>query len=63
MEKVKFECYIVEVKLGYRWYEFIEDGILLRVVLGYGEEVVIVNGNEYDEWGDIIEDVEFMIKM
>ncbi|WP_297474848.1 2-oxoacid:acceptor oxidoreductase subunit alpha [Thermococcus sp.] len=61
--KVKFERHIVEAKPGYRRYELTEDGISLRAVPGYGEEVVIANGNEHDEWGDITEDAELTIKM
>ncbi|NJE00946.1 2-oxoacid:acceptor oxidoreductase subunit alpha [Thermococcus sp. JdF3] len=56
--RVKFERYIVEAKPGYRRYELTEDGISPRAVPGYGEEVVIANGNEHDEWGDITEDAE-----
>ncbi len=63
VEKVKFERYIVEAKPGYRRYELTEDGISPRAVPGYGEEVVVANGNEHDEWGDITEDAELTIKM
>ncbi|WP_297495801.1 2-oxoacid:acceptor oxidoreductase subunit alpha [Thermococcus sp.] len=61
--KVKFERHIVEAKPGYRRYELTEDGIPPRAVPGYGEEVVIANGNEHDEWGDITEDAELTVKM
>ncbi|MDI3475927.1 MAG: 2-oxoglutarate/2-oxoacid ferredoxin oxidoreductase subunit alpha [Thermococcaceae archaeon] len=63
VEKVKFERHIVEAKPGYRRYELTEDGISPRAVPGYGEDVVIANGNEHDEWGDITEDAELTIKM
>ena len=61
--KVRFERYIVEAKPGYRRYELTEDGISPRAVPGYGEDVVIANGNEHDEWGDITEDAELTVKM
>ncbi|WP_297091626.1 2-oxoacid:acceptor oxidoreductase subunit alpha [Thermococcus sp.] len=61
--KVKFERHIVEAKPGYRRYELTEDGISPRAVPGYGEEVVVANGNEHDEWGDITEDAEMTVKM
>ncbi|ASI98570.1 2-oxoacid:acceptor oxidoreductase subunit alpha [Thermococcus celer] len=61
--KVRFERYIVEAKPGYRRYELTEDGISPRAVPGYGEEVVVANGNEHDEWGDITEDAELTVKM
>ncbi len=63
VSKVKFERYIVEAKPGYRRYELTENGISPRAVPGYGEEVVIGNGNEHDEWGDITEDAELTVKM
>ncbi|KUH34508.1 2-oxoacid:ferredoxin oxidoreductase subunit alpha [Thermococcus celericrescens] len=63
VEKVKFERYIVEAKPGYRRYELTEDGISPRAVPGYGEEVVVANGNEHDEWGDITEDAELTRRM
>ncbi|WP_456421735.1 2-oxoacid:acceptor oxidoreductase subunit alpha, partial [Thermococcus sp.] len=63
LDRVKFERYIVEAKPGYRRYELTEDGISPRAVPGYGEEVVIANGNEHDEWGDITEDAELTRKM
>ena len=63
VKKVKFERHIVEAKPGYRRYELTEDGISPRAVPGYGEDVVIANGNEHDEWGDITEDAELTVKM
>uniref|UniRef100_UPI0026057065 2-oxoacid:acceptor oxidoreductase subunit alpha n=1 Tax=Thermococcus sp. TaxID=35749 RepID=UPI0026057065 len=63
VSKVKFERHIVEAKPGYRRYELTEDGISPRAIPGYGEEVVIANGNEHDEWGDITEDAELTVKM
>lgn len=61
--KVRFERHIVEAKPGYRRYELTEDGISPRAIPGYGEEVIIGNGNEHDEWGDITEDAGLTIKM
>ncbi|NJE61154.1 2-oxoacid:acceptor oxidoreductase subunit alpha [Thermococcus sp. 21S7] len=61
--KVRFERHIVEAKPGYMRYELTEDGISPRAVPGYGEEVVIANGNEHDEWGDITEDAGLTRKM
>ena len=61
--KVRFERYIVEAKPGYRRYELMEDGISPRAVPGYGDDVVIANGNEHDEWGDITEDAELTVRM
>ena len=63
VSKVKFERYIVEAKAGYRRYELTENGISPRAIPGYGEDVVIANGNEHDEWGDITEDAELTVKM
>ncbi|NJE04731.1 2-oxoacid:acceptor oxidoreductase subunit alpha [Thermococcus sp. M36] len=61
--KVKFERHIVEAKPGYRRYELTEDGISPRAVPGYGEDVVVANGNEHDEWGDITEEAEMTRRM
>ena len=63
VKNVKFERHIVEAKPGYKRYELTEDGISPRAVPSYGDDVVIANGNEHDEWGDITEDAELTIKM
>lgn len=63
LDKVKVEKYIVEAKPGYRRYELTEDGISPRAIPGYGEDVVVANGNEHDEWGDITEDAELTVRM
>ncbi|WP_461864968.1 2-oxoacid:acceptor oxidoreductase subunit alpha [Thermococcus sp.] len=63
VKRLKFERHIVEAKPGYRRYELTKDGISPRAIPGYGEEVVLANGNEHDEWGDITEDARLTVKM
>ncbi|MDK2870075.1 MAG: 2-oxoglutarate/2-oxoacid ferredoxin oxidoreductase subunit alpha [Pyrococcus sp.] len=63
VSKVKVEKYIVKAEKGYKRYKLTEDGISPRAIPGYGEDVVVANGNEHDEWGDITEDAEITRKM
>ncbi|ACS90951.1 MAG TPA: 2-oxoacid:acceptor oxidoreductase subunit alpha [Thermococcaceae archaeon] len=56
--KIKVEKHIVETDKDYKRYKLTEDGISPRGIPGYGEGVLIANGNEHDEWGDITEDEE-----
>lgn len=56
LDRVSFETYFVKTDSSYRRYEITSNGISPRGIPGYGEGIVIVNGNEHDEWGDITED-------
>lgn len=58
LSKIKVEKYIVESDEDYKRYKLTEDGISPRSIPGYGKGVVVANGNEHDEWGDITEDEE-----
>ncbi len=63
LERIKRDGYISEAGEDYRRYILTEDGISPRAVPGNGKGVVIANGNEHDEWGDISEDKELNRKM
>ncbi|MPW39500.1 2-oxoacid:acceptor oxidoreductase subunit alpha [Thermococcus sp. 101 C5] len=58
LSKIKMEKYIVESDEDYKRYKLTEDGISPRSIPRYGKGVVVANGNEHDEWGDITEDEE-----
>ena len=58
LDRIKVEKYIVEAEEDYKRYKLTEDGISPRAIPGYGKGIVIANGNEHDEYGDITEDEE-----
>ncbi|KPU63976.1 2-oxoacid:ferredoxin oxidoreductase subunit alpha [Thermococcus sp. EP1] len=58
LSELKLEKHIVETDENYKRYLLTEDGISPRGIPGYGKGVIIANGNEHDEWGDITEDEE-----
>ncbi|USH00319.1 2-oxoacid:acceptor oxidoreductase subunit alpha [Thermococcus argininiproducens] len=55
---LKVEKHIVETDENYKRYLLTEDGISPRGIPGYGKGIIVANGNEHDEWGDITEDEE-----
>ncbi|KUJ99819.1 MAG: 2-oxoacid:ferredoxin oxidoreductase, subunit alpha [Thermococcales archaeon 44_46] len=58
LDKIKVEKHIIEMENDYKRYKLTDDGISPRGIPGYGEGVIIANGNEHDEYGDITEDEE-----
>jgi 2-oxoglutarate ferredoxin oxidoreductase subunit alpha len=58
LEKISFEEYIIKTKEDYKRYKLTENGISPRGIPGYGEGIIVANGNEHDEYGDITEDEE-----
>ncbi len=63
VKKVNVKRYIMRTKKDYRRYILTKDGISPRAIPGNGKGVVVANGNEHDEWGDISEDEEMSRKM
>ena len=57
-DRIKVEKHVVEAEEDYKRYKLTEDGISPRAIPGYGKGVVVANGNEHDEYGDITEDEE-----
>ncbi|TYB33454.1 MAG: 2-oxoacid:acceptor oxidoreductase subunit alpha [Flexistipes sinusarabici] len=49
--------HIVEMNSDYKRYKLKESGISPRGVPGYGEGIIIANGNEHDEYGDTTEEI------
>ena len=49
--------YIVEMNSDYKRYKLNDSGISPRGVPGYGEGIIIANGNEHDEYGDTTEGI------
>ncbi|WP_227738526.1 2-oxoacid:acceptor oxidoreductase subunit alpha [Thermococcus paralvinellae] len=58
LDRIKVEKYIVEAEEDYKRYKLTEDGISPRAIPGYGKGIIVANGNEHDEYGDITEDGE-----
>lgn len=58
LDRINIEKYIVEAEEDYKRYKLTEDGISPRAIPGYGKGIIIANGNEHDEYGDITEDEE-----
>ena len=50
------DCQVVKTGSDYQRYWLTDSGISPRGIPGYGEGVVIANGNEHDEYGDTTED-------
>ncbi len=51
-EKIRFETHFIKTEIYYRRYKITPNGISPSGIPGYGEGIVIANGNEHDEWGD-----------
>jgi len=62
ISKFENEYYISRSFKDYKRYEITRNGISFRSIPGFGEGVVIANGNEHDEWGDISEN-EYLNKI
>jgi len=54
---------VVEMDNNYMRYKFTENGVSPRGVPGYGDGIMICNGNEHDEFGDTTEDEGLSSKM
>jgi len=48
--------HIVEMNSDYKRYKWSKNGISPRGIPGYGEGIIIANGNEHDEYGDTTEE-------
>jgi len=49
--------HIVEMNSDYKRYKLNKSGISPRGVPGYGDGIIIANGNEHDEYGDTTEEI------
>ncbi|AIF69081.1 2-oxoacid:ferredoxin oxidoreductase subunit alpha [Palaeococcus pacificus DY20341] len=58
LEKIRVEKHIIKTPKDYKRYELTENGVSPRGIPGYGKGIVLANGNEHDEYGDITEDEE-----
>ncbi len=58
IKAINFKQHIVKSPRDYKRYALTEDGISPRAIPGYGEGIVIANGNEHDEFGDTTEDAD-----
>ena len=63
LSKIKNEKYTIEANKGYQRYTLTENGISPRAIPGVGSEIVIYNGNEHDELGEITEDPQIRAEM
>ena len=56
LNKINTKSYAEIVNEDYKRYEYTETGVSKRAIPFDSKSVVIYNGNEHDEYGDIIED-------
>ncbi|MBA2862356.1 2-oxoacid:acceptor oxidoreductase subunit alpha [Methanococcus maripaludis] len=63
LKTVKKENHVVKTDFDYKRYQLSENPISERGIPGFGEGIVLVCGNEHDEFGDITEDVDLINKM
>jgi len=59
----KINRHIVKMDKTYKRYALTENGVSPRGIPGYGEGVLIFNGNEHDEYGDTTEDADLTTAM
>ena len=62
LDKIENEYYIGLTTKDYKRYEITKNGISIRGIPGFGNGIVLANGNEHDEWGDISEN-EYLNKI
>ena len=55
-EKIENVYFIAKATKDYKRYEITPNGISFRAIPGFGEGIILANGNEHDEYGDITED-------
>ncbi|OSS41410.1 2-oxoglutarate oxidoreductase, alpha subunit [Desulfurella amilsii] len=58
LEFIEPQNYIIQTPTDYKRYEFTKNGVSKRGAPGFGSGIVVANGNEHDEYGDITEDEE-----
>jgi 2-oxoglutarate ferredoxin oxidoreductase subunit alpha len=58
LEFIEPQNYIIQTPTNYKRYEFTTTGVSKRGIPGFGSGIVVANGNEHDEYGDITEDEE-----
>lgn len=63
LKTLKKENQVVKTNLDYKRYEFNENIVSKRGIPGFGEGIVLLCGNEHDEFGDITEDIDLINKM
>lgn len=63
LNTVEKENYVIKTENNYKRYELSENPISKRGIPGYGDGIVMLCGNEHDEFGDITENVELVNKM
>ena len=62
LDQIENEYYIGLTNKDYKRYEITKNGISIRGIPGFGDGIIIANGNEHDEWGDISEN-EYLNKI
>lgn len=60
---LKTQNYIVKTSIDYKRYELTANGVSKRGIPGFGDGIIVANGNEHDEYGDITEDEELTKQM
>jgi 2-oxoglutarate ferredoxin oxidoreductase subunit alpha len=63
LKTLKKENQVVKTNLDYKRYELNENPVSKRGIPGYGEGIVLLCGNEHDEFGDITEDIDLINNM
>ena len=63
LKNLEKENYVVKTENNYKRYELSENPISKRGIPGYGDGLVMLCGNEHDEFGDITENIELVNKM
>ena len=56
LEFLEPKNYIIQTPQDYKRYELTQNGISKRGIPGFGDGIIVANGNEHDEYGDITED-------
>ncbi|ABO35666.1 pyruvate flavodoxin/ferredoxin oxidoreductase domain protein [Methanococcus maripaludis C5] len=57
------ENHVLKTRSDYKRYQLTENPVSKRGIPGYGEGIVLICGNEHDEFGDITEDIDLVNKM
>lgn len=60
---LKTQNYIVKTPIDYKRYELTANGVSKRGIPGFGDGIIVANGNEHDEYGDITEDEQLTKQM
>ncbi|ABR55214.1 pyruvate flavodoxin/ferredoxin oxidoreductase domain protein [Methanococcus vannielii SB] len=63
LKHIKKENYITKTEKDYKRYRLSDSPISKRGIPGYGDGIVLLCGNEHDEFGDVTEDPKLITKM